>query len=121
LYLVRTVALILPVIRVEIRTTYILFYALLGVVMAWNQLTLAAYAYLGWLLILIGGWDKLNVEPVWRYLMVSQLAMAANYLVWYLVFQYKADSAPEIIEFSQLLMNLLALTLLPNRNVQKFR
>ena len=53
--------------------------------------------------------------------MVSQLVLAANYLVWYLLFQYTADSALRIIEFSQLLMNLLALTLLQNRNVQKFR
>lgn len=89
--------------------------------MAWNQLTLGAYAYLGWLLILIGGWDKLNVEPVWRYLMVSQLALSANYLVWYFSFQYKADTPLRIIEFSQLLMSLLALTLLSNRNVQKFK
>jgi hypothetical protein len=89
--------------------------------MAWNQLTLAVYSYLGWLLILIGGWDKLNVEPIWRYAMISQLILSVNYLFWYLLFNYEADSALRIIELSQLLVSLLAVSLLPNRNVQRFR
>jgi len=79
------------------------------------------YSYIGWLLILIGGWDKLNVEPIWRYSMVSQLIISINYLVWYLIFQYQADSALMIIELSQILVTLLALGLVQNRNVQRFR
>jgi hypothetical protein len=121
LYFIRIVSLTLPVMRVEVRTTYVLMYAALGVLMAWSQMTLAIYSYLGWLLILIGGWDKLSVEPIWRYLMVSQLIVSVNYLVWYLVFQYEADSAARIIELSQLIVNLLAFAFLLDRRVQKFR
>ena len=52
--------------------------------------------------------------------MVSQLIVSINYLIWYLLFQYQADSALRIIELSQILVTLLALGLLPNRNVQIF-
>ena len=118
---IRVISLLLPVIKVEVRKTYIVAYAALGLLMVLHPLTLAVYSYIGWLLILIGGWDKLSVEPIWRYLMVSQLITSVNYLVWYLIYQYEADSASRIIELSQLIINLLAFVWLKNRKVQKFR
>lgn len=86
-----------------------------------HPLTLCFYTYIGWLLFLIGGWDKLSVEPIWRYLMVTQFIAAINYLLWYLLYQYEADAVCKIIELSQFSIGLLALALLSDRRVQRFK
>jgi hypothetical protein len=73
------------------------------------------------LLILIGGWEKLNVEPAWRYLIGAQLIVSINYLIWYLVYSYEPDSACRIIELAQLTFNLLAYAFLVDLRIQKFK
>lgn len=121
LYVIRLLSLVLPLVKVEVRLTYVLAYSALGLVMVLHPLTLAVYSYIGWLLLLIGGWDKLSVEQSWRYLIASQMISSANYLVWYLVYQYEADTTLRIIELSQIVINLLAFVWLNNLKVQKFR
>lgn len=63
----------------------------------------------------------MNVEPIWRYLIVTQFIAAINYLLWYLLYQYEADVVCKIIELSQFSVGLLALALLADRRVQRFK
>lgn len=65
--------------------------------MVLHPLSLAIYAYLGWLLAMIGGWDKLNIKPLWIYLMVSQFVAAINYLIWFLAYRHSADTPNRVI------------------------
>jgi hypothetical protein len=118
---VRVIALTLALLRVEVRAFYVFAYSAVGILMVLHPLTLSVYAYLGWLLVLIGGWEKLSVESIWRYLMFSQFIVAVNYLIWYLVYQYEADTACRILELSQLVMNLVAFAFLGDQKVQKFK
>lgn len=89
--------------------------------MALHPLSLSIYSYIGWFLVLVGGWEKLKVEPVWKYLIYSQFVVSINYFIWYFAFQYEADTACKIIELTQLSINLLAFTLIGDQKVEHFK
>lgn len=112
LYLIRVLTFSLSLQRVQVRTTYVWIYMVSGFLLALHPLTLIAYSYAGWLLMLIGGWEKINVKSIWRYLAATHLILALNYLLWYMIFEYQADSGCRIIELSQLIFNLIGLSLL---------
>jgi hypothetical protein len=63
------------------------------------------------LLIVFNGLKATN-GPIWLYVLAAQLINAANYTIWHLYFQGEADTQCRIIEFSQMILNLLVFVFL---------
>ena len=119
--MIRLLSFTFILIRLKMETYVIYGYSLLGLLLLWHPLTLTIYVYIGVLLIVLQSLDRPELKQFWIYIFVAQLLLSVNYLVWYLVFRYQADSFCRIIELSQLIFNLLAFVLIEDKKIQTFK
>jgi hypothetical protein len=73
--------------RVSITKKLVLAYFVCGIVLYFFPVSLIAYYFIGWLLITIQGYDKLNLRPIWRYIFTAYLLLTINYAVWFFLFR----------------------------------
>lgn len=56
----RIIGLCSTLLRVKVRTQYLVCFFIAGFILTLHPLSLSIYSYIGWLLVLIGGWEKVN-------------------------------------------------------------